>query len=104
MVFIKLTTDLFENVVPYSLDLEMSSDRISIYRKDTNTKLYMNYTAWISSLVKSALKICSCNKLSQELKLIKKVASWNDFPKYMVNVFFVKLFRHIKVKLSLILL
>ena len=40
-------------------------------------------TAWIRSLVTCALKICSSNKLSQEL--IKKFVSWNDFPKYIFS-------------------
>ena len=34
------------------------------------------------------MKVCSSNKLSQELKLIKKFASWNDFSKYIVNSIF----------------
>ena len=96
---LKFTVDLFENEVPHFLDLEMLPDGISIYRKDTNTGLYVSYTsfvpwthrtAWIRSLLTSALKICSSNKLSQELKLIKRFASWNDFPKYIVNSIFCK--------------
>ena len=39
------------------------------------------------------MKIFSSNKLSQELKLIKKLASWNDFPKYIVNTIFRKTLR-----------
>ena len=94
---LKLTVDLFQNKVSHFLDLEMSPDGISIYQKVTNTRLYVNYTsfvpwthrnAWISRLVTRALKICSSNKLSQELKLIKKFPSWNDFPKYTVNSIF----------------
>ena len=78
------TVDLFENEVSHFIDLEMLPDRILIYWKDTNTGLYMNNTsfapwthpiAWIKSLVTSALKICSSNKLLQELKLSKKFAS-----------------------------
>ena len=76
-----------------------SPDRISIYGKNTNTGLYVNYTsfvpwthgtAWIRSLVTHALKICSSSKLSQELKLIKKCGSWNDFPKNIVMSIFRK--------------
>ena len=64
----KFTVDLFENEVSHFLDLEMSPDGISIYRKDTNTGLYVNYksfvpwidrTAWIRSLVTRALRTCS---------------------------------------------
>ena len=81
---LKFIVDLFENEFPHFLDLEMSPDGISIYRKDTYTGLNVNYTsfapwthrtAWIKSLVTSALKIFSSNKISQELKLIKKFAS-----------------------------
>ena len=77
----------------------MSPNGISIYRKDTNTGLYVNYTsfipwthctAWIRSLATRALRTCSSNKLLQELRLIKKFASWNDFPKYIVNSIFRK--------------
>ena len=39
-------------------------------------------------LSNSVLKVCSSNKLSQELKLSKKFASWNDFSKYIVNSIF----------------
>ena len=96
---LKFTVDLFENEVPHFLDLEISPDGISIYRKDTNTGLYVNYTsfvlwthriAWIRSLVTPALKICSSNKLSQELTLIKKSVSSRDFPKYIFNRIFRK--------------
>ena len=81
---LKFTVDLFENEVPHFLDLEMSPDGISIYRKDTYTGFNVNYTsfapwthhaAWIKSLVTSALKIFSSSKITQELKLIKKFAS-----------------------------
>ena len=39
---LKFTIDLFENEVPYFLNLEMSPDGIMIYRKDTNTGLYVD--------------------------------------------------------------
>ena len=99
---LRFTIDLFENEVPHFLDLEMSLDGISIYRKDTNTRLYVNYaslapwthpTAWVRSLVTRALRTCASNKLPQELKLIKKFASWNDFLKYLVNSIFHKNFQ-----------
>ena len=71
---LKITVDFFENEVPHFLDLEMSPDGISIYRKDTNTGLYVNYTsfvpwthrtAWIRRLVTLALRfilVISCLK------------------------------------------
>ena len=80
---LKFTVDLFQNEVPHFLHLETSLDGILIYWRDTYTGLYVNYSsfvpwthpiAWMRSLVKHALKICSSNKMSQKLKLIKKFA------------------------------
>ena len=48
------------------------------------------YTFSENGSVTHALKICSSNKLSQELKLIKKFASCNEFPKYIANNIFRK--------------
>ena len=57
---LKFTVDLFENEVLHFLDLKISLDGISIYRKDTNAGLYVNYTSfvprthritWVRSLV-----------------------------------------------------
>ena len=39
------TVDIFQNKAPHFLDLELSPDRISIFRKDTNTGLYVNFTS-----------------------------------------------------------
>ena len=47
-------------------------------------------TAPIRSLVTRALKICSSINCYKELKLIKKFASWNDFPRYIVTSIFHK--------------
>ena len=58
--------------VPHFLDLELSPDGTSIFRKDTNTGLYVNFTrfvpwtyriSWIKSLVTRASRICAPNKL-----------------------------------------
>ena len=35
--------------------------------------------------MKCASRICAPNKLSSEISTIKKFASWNDFPKSVVN-------------------
>ena len=97
---LKFTVDLFENEAPNFLDLEISLDEILTLRKDSNTGLYVNYTsfaswthfnAWIRSLVTHALKICSSNEMSHELKLIKNFATSNDFPKYIVDNIFRKI-------------
>ena len=86
---LRFTVDLFQNEVPHFLDLELSPDGISIFRKNTNTGLYTHFTsyvpwihrtAWIKSLTSCASRICSPNKLSSEINFIKKLASWNGFP------------------------
>ena len=96
---LQFNNGLFENEVHHFLELEISPDGISIYWNDTNTGLYVKFTSfvtwshhttWISSLVTPVLKICSRNKLSQELRLIKKFPSWNDFLKHIVNITFHK--------------
>ena len=62
------TVDMFQNKVLHFLDLELSPDGISIFRKDTYTGLYVNITSfvpwtsrtlWIKTLVTSASRICS---------------------------------------------
>ena len=91
---LQFTVDTFEHETPHFLDIEISPDGLSIFRKDTNTGLYTNYNsytpwsyrkAWIRSLVNRATKICSPGKLNQEIHMIKRFASWNNFPRHIVN-------------------
>ena len=91
---IRFTVDRFENCNPHFLDLEICPDGLTIYRKDTFTgqytradsfKPWIRNTAWIRSLVNRAKRICSKSKLPNELKAIKKFASWNKFPSKVVN-------------------
>ena len=42
------TVDMFQNEAPYFLELELSPDRITIFQKDTNTSLYVNFTSFAS--------------------------------------------------------
>ena len=42
--------------------------------------------AWIRSLLSRIHKICSPTKLSQELQFLKKIASWNGYPKHVVSL------------------
>ena len=51
---LKFAVDLLENEVLRFLDLKMLPDRISIYRKDTNTGLYANYTSFVPSTYHNA--------------------------------------------------
>ena len=45
------TDDMFQNKVPHFLDLELSPDGISIFRTDTNTALYVNFTSLFPGLI-----------------------------------------------------
>ena len=91
---LKVTVDSFENEILHFLDLEIRPNGLTIYRKDTHTGQYVNinsYTpwkwriAWIRSLTNRATKICSKENLANELSAIKKFASWNGYPKHIVN-------------------
>ena len=44
---LRFTVDMFQNKVPHFLDLELSPDGISIFRKDINTGLYVNFTSFV---------------------------------------------------------
>ena len=91
---IEFTVDRFEDCVPHFLDLEIHPDGISIFRKETHTTQFVHFdsftnwsykTAWIRSLVTRANRLCSPNKLKDEIKNIKKFASYNGFPRWVVN-------------------
>ena len=91
---IEFTVDRFDDCVPHFLDLEIHHDGISIYRKDTHTAQFMHFdsftkwnhkVAWIKSLTSRGKWLCSHNKLSEEIKNIKRFASFNGFPRWTVN-------------------
>ena len=91
---LQFTVDKFENEVPHFLDLELHRTGISIYRKPTHTGQFTHYesftkwghrVAWIRSLVNRARNLCDPSKLKQEIRTIKKFASWNGFPKWIAN-------------------
>ena len=91
---LKFTVDKFEDCVPHFLDLEIHPDGVSIYRKETLTAQFVNYNsftkfnhkvAWMRSLVTRAKRFCSPNRLKEEMKNIRKFASYNGFPKWIVD-------------------
>ena len=66
---LRLTVDLFQNEIPHFLDLELSPDGISIFRKNTNTDLYTHFRSYvpythalIKSFASSASRIYLSNK------------------------------------------
>ena len=44
---LRFTVHTFQNEVPHFLDFELSPDGITIFRKDTNTGLYVNFTSFL---------------------------------------------------------
>ena len=91
---LRFTVDLFQNEVPRVLDLELSPDGISIFRKNRNTGLYTHFSnyvpwahrsVWIKSLTSRASRMCSPKKLSSEINVIKNSACWNSFSRSVVT-------------------
>ena len=92
---LEFTVDKFQDCVPHFLDLEIHPDGISIYRKETHTAQFVHFesftkwnhkVAWIRSLFSRAKKLCTPNKLNKaELDNIKRFASYNGFPRWIVN-------------------
>ena len=91
-------TVTFENEEPHSFGLQLSLEAITIFQKDTNTGLYINftsfvpwtYTSWLRGLVTCASHICSTDKLLSEINTIEIFALWNDFPKSVDNPITIK--------------
>ena len=100
---LRFTVDKFENENVHFLDLKiMNNGDINIYVNDTNSGLYINYnsyepwhtkTAWVRALYDRAHKICSNDNLFQkQIAGIKKVMSWNGYPRYIRN----KIIKHLE--------
>ena len=88
---------------PHFLDLNLDGNKFSIYRKHTFTGQYAHFdsfvpwkhrTAWLRSLLSRVYKICSPSNLKQELNFIKRIASWNGFPKQVVSALIKRFKRH----------
>ena len=73
---LEFTVDRFENE---SMDSSMDSINVDSFT------LWKGKTAWIRSLSDQAKKIRSKENLPKELQPIKKFASWNGYPKNIVN-------------------
>ena len=91
---IRFTYDTFSDRPPHFLDLNLDGNKFSIYRKHTFTGQYTHFDsfvpwkhriAWICSLLCRITTICSPSKLNHELQFVKKIASWNGFPKHIVS-------------------
>ena len=91
---LRFTVDMLQNQVLYLLGLKLLPDGIKIFQKNTNTPLYLNFTSfvpwaycpqWTRGLVTRASRVCLTDKLRSEINIIKRFASWNGFPKSVVN-------------------
>ena len=92
---IRFTFEFFENSSPHFLDINIASDGLGIYRKDTLTGQYTNFESfvpwrhkilWVRALIDRVHLICTPNKIKTELKLIRKFLSWNGFPRSVANL------------------
>ena len=100
---IRFTYDKFSDEPPHFLDLNLDDNKFSLYRKRTFTGQYTHFDnfvpwkhriAWIRSLLSRIHKICSPTKLSQELQFLKKIASWNSYPKHVVSLLIKRFKKH----------
>ena len=90
---LKFTVDTFPDDIVHFLDIKIDGNKTDVYRKETHTGQYVQFssfepwfrkTAWIKCLVERAEKICSDKKLFEnQLSKIKSFMSWNGFPKYV---------------------
>ena len=100
---LKFTFDAFENKNPHFLDIEITSSGLKIFRKDTFTGHYTNFSSfvpwshrisWIKSLVYRTKKICDKRWFNKGIRDIKKFASWNGFPRHVRDKLVKELIKH----------
>ena len=91
---LKFTYDMFETENPHFLDIEITSNGLKIYRKETFTGHYSDFSSfvpwnyrisWIRSLVYRTKRLCDHKYLKQGIREVKKFASWNGFPRNVHN-------------------
>ena len=93
---LKFTFDDFPDGNVHFLDLKITEDGIDIFRKNTHTGQYTNFSSfepfsrkvfWINSLFFRASRICSNTTLfNNQIMKIKRFMSWNGFPqKYDIS-------------------
>ena len=103
--FVHKKLNSFDNNLKFTVDFLIKKHRIFLIWnchlmaclfsvKRQNTGLYVNFNSyvpwsyhvsWICSLVSRAHAICKPDKLKLEINLLKKFASWNDFPKAIAS-------------------
>ena len=81
--------------------MKIDKTKTDIYREDTHTGQYVNFTssdlwyrksAWVESLVERAERICSNKHLfEKQILKIKSFMSWNGYPIYVCNSVLIRL-------------
>ena len=74
--------------------LEITSNGLKIYRKETFTGHYTNFSSfvpwnhrisWIRSQVYRTKRLCDRENFKEGIREVKKFASWNGFPRNVRN-------------------
>ena len=91
---LKFTVDEFESKVHF-LDIAIDKNMTDVFYKQTNTGQYTHFrsftpwrfkVSWVNALFTRAKRICGNDTLFQnQVVYIKKLMSWNGFPKYVAN-------------------
>ena len=91
---LNFTVDKFESNVHF-LDILIDKNQTDVYSKKTNTGQYTHFqsftpwrlkVSWVNALFVRAKRICSNNVMFQrQLKSIKRLMSWNGYPRYITN-------------------
>ena len=89
---LKFTVEKEKNGVLPFLDVKIEKST-NVYRKSTFTGLYTNWNSFeptkrktniVGTLVHRELKICSKNKLQEELNQIKSILQQNGYPEIVI--------------------
>ena len=91
---LNFTVDEFHSNVHF-LDILIDKNKTDVFYKETNTGQYTHFSSftpwrlkvsWVNALFIRAKKICSDEQMFlKQVKYIKKLLSWNGFPKYVAN-------------------
>ena len=102
---IKFTIDNFPDAIVHFLDIQIDKNHTIIYYKPAYTGQYTHFhgqtpwpikTTWVKALFHRAKRICSTNSccihaFNEQIKNIKKLMSWNSYPKQACDLFLKRL-------------
>ena len=86
---------MYSCIFVHSLDIAITPNSTTVYRKSTHTGQYVHFLsfepwytkiAWVRSLIHRAHKICSTRHLFHiELGKIRQFLSWNGYSKFLAD-------------------